>query len=71
MLLTVLFLGLYVGFLVGICFASSEIKKLQEPWTKDDKKQIDYWFDRYMKLLKDYNQLQVMYFKARFNLDDK
>ena len=52
-------LGLYVGLLIG----STLVKRLQRPLIDDQNKGIDYWFESYMKLLKDYNKMTVMYFK--------
>jgi hypothetical protein len=60
----ILFLmGLYMGLLIGISLGSSKIERLYRPLMDMDKKNTDYWFESYMKLLKDYQEMSEMYVK--------
>jgi hypothetical protein len=58
-----LLVGLYIGLLIGIALGSSKIERLYKPLMDMDKKHTDYWFESYMKLLKDYNEMTVLYIK--------
>ena len=54
-------MGLYMGLLIGISLGSSKIERLYRPLMQMDKKHADYWFESYMKLLKDYQEMSAMY----------
>jgi hypothetical protein len=60
-----LFIGLYVGFGVGMWLGKRALEKLYNPIIEGYKKDVNYWFESYLQLLKWYQEMQVMYAKAR------
>lgn len=55
--------GLYVGLLIGIVLGAYYPSRAQRPLIEDYKKYTDYWYNSYMKLLKDYKKMSLMYVK--------
>lgn len=60
-------LGIIIGFAVGlnlgIWLGKLALERLYKPLIEGYKKDVDIWFNEYMKMLDWYQQMQAMYYK--------